>query len=97
MTTQSIECTRVDERLEYSLVAQPQVDAFGQIEQALERAFASRHQDRVNRASADVPDRAQSEPHASFANDRELVARLVHVRWEHVEPELARQIGRAHV
>src|SRR5687767_4341735 len=92
MPAETIHRTRVDERFEDALVAQPEVDALAEVEQRLGWLLRARREHRVDCRLADVPDRAESESDPLLADDRELVARLVHVRGEYLDPELARLV-----
>ncbi len=77
-----------DECFDDALIVEAQIDAAAKIEQRAERPvlLASRD-DRVDGRAADAADRAQPEADARVAHDRELVARLVDVRRQHLEAE----------
>ena len=85
MTAQPVERARGDERFEHALVARAQIDAVGEVEEALERLLALRGEDRVDRAAAHVADGAEAEANPLLVEHRELVARLVHVGRQHLD------------
>ena len=90
VTAEAVERARLNERLEHALVADAQVNAIGEIEQRLERAIRARRDNRIDRRAADVSDCAESEADSLLADDGELVSRLVDIRRQQLEPEVAR-------
>src|SRR5450432_4243023 len=96
MAAERVERAGCDHRLEDALVAQPQVDAIAEIEERREGRIRARSQDRVDRGTADIANRAKAEAHALVADDGELVSRLVDVGGQHFDRELARLVDVFH-
>src|SRR3989440_9158836 len=76
----------VDERLEDALVAEAQVDPVAQVdERAVRPPRGPPGENRLDRARADVLDRAEAEAEPAVADHRELEPGLVDVRRQHLE------------
>src|SRR5437016_13066471 len=87
----------VDERLEDALVAEAQVDPIAQVdERAVRPPRGPPGENRLDRARADVLDRAEAEAEPAVADHRELEPGLVDVRRQHLEAELARLVDVAY-
>ena len=86
----------VDQRLDHTLVAQPQVDPVAQLDERAVRTSLPPRDDRCDRALADVADGAEPEADPPLTDDRELVARFVHVGREDLQVELARLVDVLH-
>src|SRR5256885_12998396 len=87
----------VDERLEDALVAEAQVDPVAQVdERAVRPPRGPPGENRLDRARADVLDRAEAEAEPAVADHRELEPGLVDVRRQHLEAEPARLLDLAH-
>src|SRR5687767_5111361 len=90
MPAEAIECTGVNECLEDALVANAQIDALTEIEDARERLLRACLEHGIDRGASDVPDRAEAETNSAVANDGELVAGLVDIGRQDLQPKLAR-------
>jgi hypothetical protein len=85
-----------DEGLEHALVADAEVDPLAEIVERGEGALGARGDDRLGGAAADVADGAEAEADALVADHGELPARLVDVRREDLDPEVARLVDVLH-
>jgi hypothetical protein len=61
MSAEAVERTGRDQRLEHTLVAETEIDAIREVVKRRELALAPRAEDRIDRRSANVPNRAEAE------------------------------------
>ena len=81
----------LDERLDDALVRDRRVDALGEVPDRLERPFLARLDDRAARDLPDPLDGVEAEADLP-ADDGEIDLRLVHVRRQHLDPELVARV-----